>query len=107
MRFGLNDNTIEKINSVFETYEEVEEVILYGSRAKGNYRNGSDIDITLKGDKLTAALLSKIEVAIDDLLTPYLFDVSIFNALTAPALIEHINRVGVTFYKRQELKDSK
>jgi predicted nucleotidyltransferase len=104
MRFGLNDSTIEKINSVFEKYPEVEEVIIYGSRAKGNYRNSSDIDITLKGEKLTTELLSKIETDIDDLLTPYMFDVSIFKKLNSPDLEDHINRIGVTFYRRQKLE---
>ena len=50
MRFGLTDETITKINTVFVKYSEIEEVVLYGSRAKGNYREGSDIDLTLKGD---------------------------------------------------------
>jgi predicted nucleotidyltransferase len=104
MRFGLDDSTIEKINSVFEKYHDVEEVILYGSRAKGNYRNSSDIDITLKGEKLTADLLSKIETDIDDLLTPYLFDVSIFKELNSPELESHINRIGVAFYRRKKLE---
>lgn len=104
MRFGLNDSTVEKINSVFEKYPEVEEVIIYGSRAKGNYRNSSDIDITLKGEKLTTELLSKIETDIDDLLTPYMFDVSVFKELNSPDLENHINRIGVTFYRRQKIE---
>jgi predicted nucleotidyltransferase len=101
MRFGLNDSTIGKINSVFEKYPEVEEVLIYGSRAKGNYRNSSDIDITLKGEKLTAALLSIIETDIDDLLTPYMFDISIFKELNSPDLEDHINRIGVPFYTKE------
>ncbi|MCW0484384.1 nucleotidyltransferase domain-containing protein [Gaoshiqia sediminis] len=49
MKFGLSETTISLLCSVFENYPEIEEVIIYGSRAKGNYREGSDIDITLKG----------------------------------------------------------
>jgi predicted nucleotidyltransferase len=78
----------------------VDEVVIYGSRAKGNYREGSDIDITLKGEKLTDNIYSKILIEIDDLNTPYLFDVSIFDKLTSPDLISHINRVGQLFYKK-------
>ena len=55
MQFGLKQTTIDKINSVFEKYPDVEQVIIYGSRAKGNYRNGSDIDITLKGKEIGRA----------------------------------------------------
>ena len=100
MQFGLKQTTIDKINSVFEKNPEVEQVIIYGSRAKGNYRNGSDIDITLKGEKLTYDILSKIMGEIDDLDTPYLFDISIFDKLDSPGLEEHINRVGQIFYKK-------
>ncbi|WP_395052879.1 nucleotidyltransferase domain-containing protein [Flavobacterium sp.] len=99
MKFGLNQKTIDKINSVFELHSQIEEVLIYGSRAKGNYREGSDIDITLIGKNIE---LSKINENIDDLNTPYLFDISIFDKLDSKDLIEHINRVGKTFYKKIE-----
>ncbi len=101
MKFGLKPETINKINSVFEKYTEVEEVIIYGSRAKGNYRNGSDIDIILKGENLTDRIRSNISWDIDDLNTPYLFDISIFHKLNAPDLQEHIKRIGQVFYSKQ------
>lgn len=106
MQFGLKQNTIDKINSVFKLHLEVEQVIIYGSRAKGNYRNGSDIDITLKGANLTYDILSKITGEIDDLDTPYMFDISIFDKLNAPSLEEHINRVGLVFYEKNISKTS-
>jgi predicted nucleotidyltransferase len=100
MKFGLTDETIHKINSIFEKYGEVDEVIIYGSRAKGNYREGSDVDITLLGNALTENIKSKIYGDIDDLNTPYLFDISVFENLKSDDLVEHINRVGQLFYKR-------
>ena len=100
MQFGLKQTTIDKINSVFEKISELEQVIIYGSRANGNYRNGSDIDITLKGENLNYDILSKIIGDIDDLDTPYLFDISIFDQLNSPSLEEHINRVGKVFYQK-------
>lgn len=100
MKFGLKEETINKINSVLKKYPEVEQVIIYGSRVKGNYREGSDIDITLKGKSLTDNILSKISLDIDDLNTPYLFDISIFDKLHSPDLEEHINRLGQVFYIR-------
>ena len=104
MKFGLNGKLITKINSVFAKYPEVEEVIIYGSRAKGNFREGSDIDITLKGQSLNDSVLSKFFWEIDDLNTPYLFDISIYDQLNSPDLVEHINRVGQVFYTKQILK---
>src|SRR5690348_7297923 len=101
MKFGLKEETIAKINSVFAAFPEVEEVIIYGSRAKGNFRPGSDIDFTLKGEKLNHDIVSTISWKIDDLLTPYLFDISIFRQISNPDLVDHINRVGQIFYQKE------
>lgn len=78
----------------------VEQAVLYGSRAKGNYRPGSDIDLTLKGDRLTYQDLLDIELALDDLLMPWKIDLSLFAQIDNPALVEHIERVGKIFYRR-------
>lgn len=53
MKYGLRKDIIEKINTVFAVFPLVDEAVIYGSRAKGNLKNGSDIDISLKGDKLS------------------------------------------------------
>src|SRR3990172_4876136 len=104
MKFGLSDSTIEKIHGVLRRYPQVEKAILYGSPAKGNYKNGSDIDLTLRGGAdLTLKVLYKIMVEIDDLLLPYTIDLSIFNNIGDPDMIEHIQRVGVTFYEKDEV----
>jgi predicted nucleotidyltransferase len=100
MKFGLKENIIEQINGIFAKYCQVEQVIIYGSRAKGNYKAGSDIDLSLKGENLNLSLVHKIELEIDDLLLPYTFDISIFKQISNPDLIEHINRVGLLFYKK-------
>ena len=106
MRFGLKDTTIQKIQSVLVRYPQVEKAILYGSRAKGNYKNGSDIDLTLRGDAdLTLNVLYKIMEKLDDLLLPYTIDLSIYNNINDPDVIEHIDRVGVTFYEKVVLRE--
>lgn len=101
MEFGLNQETIDKINSVFEKHPEIDKVIIYGSRAKGNYRTGSDIDLSMFGNDLNYDLIGKTSSEIDDLNTPYLFDISIFDLLNSPGLEDHINRVGKLFYQRK------
>jgi predicted nucleotidyltransferase len=100
-QFGLKQDTINQINQIFSTYPEISKAIIYGSRAKGNYKTGSDIDLTLVGDNINYHQLLEILNKIDDLLLPYFFDLSIFNSLNNPNLIEHIERVGITFYKRE------
>jgi uncharacterized protein len=106
LRFGLKEATIAKIQGVLAQHPEVEQAILYGSRAKGNYRAGSDIDLTLVGSTLTHSILCYIDNEIDDLLLPYLFDLSLMSQIENPALIDHINRVGVIFYQLQPSSSS-
>jgi predicted nucleotidyltransferase len=100
MNHGLSANTVERIMSVLARYPEIEKAVLYGSRAKGNYRKGSDIDLTLFGDHLNFGLLTRLDDDLDNLLLPYKFDVCSFANLTHPELIDHIRRVGVQVYKR-------
>jgi type I restriction enzyme S subunit len=96
--YGLKKQHINAINSIFLIYPQIKKAILYGSRAKGNYRNGSDIDITLVGDDLDLTILFKIETELDDLLLPYKIDLSIFHQIENIDLIEHIQRVGKDFF---------
>jgi len=102
-RFGSKEIVIYKISAVLRRYPQVEKAILYGSRAKGNYKNGSDIDLTLRGRAdLTLNVLYKIMDELDDLLLPHIIDLSIFDKISDPDVIEHIQRVGVTFYDEDE-----
>ena len=102
MKFGLSTDTIEKINAIFAKYPSVEKVIIYGSRAKGNYKNGSDIDLTLIGEKITNQDRTNIFFDLDDLPIPYSFDLSIFSKLDHEDLKDHINRVGKVFFERSQ-----
>jgi len=104
MQYGLTKKTIKKINLVFERFGEVEEAVLYGSRAKGNYKPGSDIDIVLRGERLNLHLLNKISLDLDDLLLPYTFDIAIYHHINNSDLTEHIKRVGKIFYRKTEEK---
>lgn len=101
LRFGLKDETIAKVKEVFCHYDPVTEVVIYGSRAKGDFRPGSDIDLTLKGEGIDLKLLNKISLELDDLFLPYTFDLSIFSHITNQDFLDHIARVGQVFYKRQ------
>lgn len=99
MKYGLSESNINKIINVFSSYEEVEEAILYGSRAKGNYKPASDIDLCIIG-QLDYSQLLKLENELDDLLLPYKMDISLKHKIDNRDLIDHINRVGKTFYQR-------
>lgn len=98
--FGLSPETLKKLNSVFAQHNVIDSVVIYGSRAKGNYRVGSDIDLTIKGGEISFAEFMQIENQIDDLLLPYTVDLSQYKQIGNPELIEHINRVGVEIYSK-------
>lgn len=100
MKFGLSDGDLAKINSVFARFPQIEQVVLYGSRAKGNYRAGSDIDLTLFGPDTNDLLLSQILSELDDLNTPYLMDVSLYDQIVSSELKKHIAEYGQLFYKK-------
>lgn len=100
MRFGLPEQAIQEIQGALALYPEVEKAILYGSRAMGTFKPGSDIDLTLIGENLTHNLMLGIMFDLDDLLLPWMIDLSIFDTIDHPGLREHIDRVGQTLYER-------
>ena len=97
---GLKKEVIEKIQGCFAQFPEIEKVLLYGSRAKGNYRRGSDIDLCIVGKDASTDTVFKVSNQLDDLLLPYTFDLSIYHLLDNQNFIEHIDRVGVVFYEK-------
>jgi len=94
MPYGLTDTTLSAIQGVLREHQQVKRALLYGSRAKGTYRNGSDIDMVLDGEDIPFRELLKIEIQLDALDLPYHFDVLLLQRLSNPDLVEHIRRVA-------------
>ncbi len=99
MKYGLSDQTINDLQNVFRSFENIETVILYGSRAKGNFHEGSDIDFAVIGENIDLSLLHEIELKIDTLFLPYRIDLCNFEDIENNALKAHIERVGKRFYQ--------
>lgn len=102
MRYGLKEEQWDMLCNVFAKNPRIKKVILYGSRAKGTYKPFSDVDITLVGNELSMNDLADTTNAIDDLLLPYLFDISLYQQLKSPELLDHISRRGVIIYKEND-----
>ena len=98
--YDLTQKTLKDILGVFAQYQEVEQAILYGSRAKDTYRPGSDIDITLKGAALNITLLFKIMEQLELLDLPYEIDLSLYAQIENISLLVHIERVGQVIFQR-------
>ncbi len=98
-KFGLTPQIIEDIKDILKKYPEVEKAVIFGSRARGDYRKGSDIDITLFGDKLTNSINTKIFYEIEDLYLIYKIDLINFNTLNEEdKLRKNILDEGVEIY---------
>ena len=89
------------MTAIFDKCANLEKVILYGSRAKGNYKKFSDVDITLEGDKLTLSDLFRIQDLLYESDLPYMYDVSIFSKISNPDLVDHIRRRGIVIWERK------
>ncbi len=94
MNTGIEPQHFGKILKIFQKYSQIKKVILFGSRAKGNYRTGSDIDVALKGKNLDSRLLTQIGMDYDALDLPWKLDVIIYDRIENTDLKDHIDRVG-------------
>lgn len=101
----MKEHTIEKMNGIFSAHPGIEKAILYGSRAKGNFKPGSDIDIVLCAPELSLNELFRIENELDDLLLPWKIDLSLYHQISNPDLADHIKRIGKILYKKNESCD--
>jgi len=99
--YGITEKSMELLLDTFSKYPQIEEVILFGSRAKGNYKKGSDIDIAIKGKQCSADLVLKLQSYInEELLIPYMVDIVDYQSLNHVELKNHIDRVGKSIYHR-------
>jgi uncharacterized protein len=99
--FGITPKTFQLLLKTFQSFPQIEEVILFGSRAMGNYKKGSDIDLVLKGEKVTSRLVLQINAILNERLPiPYFVDILMFSQIDNPELLDHIQRVGKIIYEK-------
>jgi predicted nucleotidyltransferase len=98
---GLPVSAVEKITTVLARFPEVDRVVLFGSRAKGTHKPGSDIDLALVGEHLDWRTIGRIYDALDDLLLPFRFSLVVYGAATDPDVAGHIVRVGISLFERE------
>lgn len=99
MAFGLPQKTITQLKSVFKKYSEITQVKIYGSRVKGHYRRGSDIDLAFFSES-EENLSPNISWELDDLPSPYLFDLVNYSTLNESPLKEEIDKHGKVLYRK-------
>jgi predicted nucleotidyltransferase len=106
MRYGLKPHIVKAIQEVLSTNTQIEKAIIYGSRAKGNYKPGSDIDLIILAPALRLSDLLRLETKLDDLLLPYKIDISLYHQIENKDLLDHIEKVGMVFYDKKKSPQS-
>ena len=99
--FGLSNEVIKDISDVLKKHPNIDKVLIFGSRAKGTYSEGSDIDLAAVGENITFNQLMDINIQIEDLGLLYKVDVVDYNKNVGTPIGEHIDRVGLLFYEKQ------
>lgn len=99
MRFGLSDTVIKELQDVFRRHANIKKVLIFGSRSKGNYREGSDIDLAVVGNNIDYNQLLSILCEIDDLGLLYSVDLLDYTKKKGTPIGDHIDRVGQVFYE--------
>jgi len=104
--FGLSQQALDALRALFATCGPVRRAIVYGSRAKGNFREGSDIDIALDAPDLPFDALLRLSTQIDDLMLPWQVDLAVVSQIDNPDLLAHIDRVGKVLWQRPAAENS-
>lgn len=98
MNSGLLPNDLDCMKAVFAKHAGLEKVVLFGSRALGNYKQGSDVDLALFG-KIDFSMVRQIKSALEEHSPlPYFFDIINYQTIENPALKKHIDSFGVQIY---------
>ena len=100
MMYGLTEEDINSINEIFSAHPNISRVVIFGSRAMGNYKPGSDIDLAIMGS-LTYNDLLDLQHELEQLGMLYSFDLQRLTSINDPDVLAHIERAGKEFYLRQ------
>ena len=104
-KFGLSERVFNLILESFNKFPQIEKVVIFGSRAMGNFKPGSDIDLAIFGDKIEFETTSRLHALLnDDLPIPYFVDVVNFNTIKEEALKEHILNEGIVIFENRNNK---
>ncbi len=99
-KFGLLDSDLVFLSNLFQKYTSIDEVIIFGSRAKGNYKNGSDVDLAIKSLTIESQEINEIDDELNENSNlPYKFDIVHYEKIQTPELKDHIDRVGKVIFK--------
>lgn len=99
MNYGIPEKSLELIRKALSKWGEIEKVLIFGSRAMGNYKRGSDVDLCIFGSKVTEEIVNKLSIELNEMLPlPYYFDAIHYESLNNEELMTQIDTYGILFY---------
>lgn len=96
--FGLKDSIIIEIKNVLSRYDEIEKALIFGSRARGDYKKTSDIDIAIFSDNITSTRLNLLRNDFDELDIIYTVDVVDFHRISKKELKNNIVNDAIVIF---------
>lgn len=103
--FGIEKHIIDMILSELSNHKEICDIIMFGSRAKGNFKKGSDIDLAIKGENISFELVAGLKTRFNqEMLIPYHVDLVHYESISNNELIDHIDRVGISIMNREYIQ---
>ena len=103
MKYGLQDEDLEYIITAIARFPEIRQAVIFGSRAKGNYKPGSDVDIAVIGENVSLHAIASLHSLLEEEgPLPYLFDIVDYTHTDHGELKEHIDRQGKIIFERPE-----
>ena len=96
--FGLPSYVLVRLNDVFKRHSTIKKVTMYGSRAKGNFRHNSDIDLMITAPSMSWEEFGQFGIEIDDLLLPWKVDLALMHQVENQELVDHVSRVGIRIF---------
>ncbi len=101
MTFGLSDTNLHELRTILTAFPHIEQAVIYGSRARGDHRRGSDVDLALKGTALTRRDIALLDAKLEESYIPYFFDTCIYAQISDPVFRASIDRDGIIIYQQQ------
>ena len=103
MENGLNQRDLDNITTAVKKFPDIEQAIIFGSRAKGNHKKGSDVDLAIKGKNISEETVKRLSGELnEEMPLPYFFDVVHFDKISNSGLADHISRVGEVIFERDK-----
>ena len=101
--YGLTERSYNELLDILASIPEIEEAMIYGSRARGDYWQASDVDLSLKGEQLTQHTLAVLDDKLYESHIPQFFDTHIYANIKNPKFKANVDRDGQVIYKRTEI----